>query len=120
MKNIIDIKNEIKFGYQRLFRGYDDRWFWSISNELTPILIDCIKFYKKEGDGYPKDFKNREEWVKILDDILLGFQIKKELYDINVDEFESEDDFIKEYKHLEKIKIKGMKLFSKYYDCLWN
>jgi len=115
-----DVKNEIIWGWQRLFRGYDDRWFWSIADNLTPILIDCIKYYKSKNDSYPTEFKNRKEWDKILDKIIKGFEIKNKIDYLQYEKFKNRDDFIKEYKRLEKIKIKGMKLFAKYYDNLWD
>jgi hypothetical protein len=115
-----DVRNETIWSYQRLFRGYDDRWRWDVAGELTPILIDCLTFYKNETSCYPSSLANREEWNKILDDIILGFKARKEIDFLFQKEFKTDDDLLKEYRKLEKIKIRGMKLFSKYYDSLWD
>jgi hypothetical protein len=120
VENLIsNIKNETKFAYQRLFRGYDDRWYWCIKDEITPILIDCLNFYKKQKEGYPCDFKTREEWLKVIDTMIDGFKAGRDL-DYVGHNFENSKDMVKEYKRLYKIKNKGMKLFAKYYDYFWN
>jgi hypothetical protein len=119
VENLIsNIKNETMWAYQRLFRSYDDRWFWSIKDELTPILIDCLNFYKKQ-DGCPAGVKNKEEWDNIIETMIEGFKAGRDL-DYVGHNFENSEDMVKEYKRLYKIKNKGIKLFAKYYDSLWS
>jgi hypothetical protein len=115
-----DVKNEIMWCFQRIFRGYDDRWHWSIADELTPILIDCLNFYKKSKDGYPCDFKTREEWNNIIETMIEGFKAGRDLEYIYYKKFKSDDELVEEYNRLRKIKDKGKKLFAKYYDNLWS
>ena len=120
IENLIsNIKNNAIFAYQRLVRGYDDRWKWSIKDELTPILIDCLNFYKKQEE-YPCNFKDKEEWNKAIDDMLAGFKAGRDLDYVIYKEFKSDDELVKEYNRLRKIKDKGMKLFSKHYSDLWS
>ena len=120
IENLIsNIKNETKFAYQRLFRGYDDRWYWSIKDELTPILIDCLEFYKKQEE-YPCNFKDKEEWNKIIETMIEGFKAGRDLDYVMYKDFENSEDMVKEYNRLYKIKNKGMKLFAIHYSDLWN
>jgi len=119
IENLIsNIKNETKFAYQRLFHRYDERWFWSIKDELTPILIDCLEFYKKQ-EGCPVGVKDKEEWNKIIETMIEGFKAGRDL-DYVGHNFENSEEIVKEYNRLYKIKNKGMKLFAKYYDSLWS
>lgn len=115
-----NIKNEIVWGWERLFIGYDSRWHWSISDELTPILIDCLNYYKINKEGYPSDFKSKEEFNKTIDIIIDGFKAGRDLDYVGYKDFENSEEIVKEYKRLYKIKKKGLALFVKYYDCFWN
>jgi len=115
-----DVKNETIWAYQRLFRSYDDRWKWDVGGELNPILIDCLTFYKNKTSCYPISVANKEEWNKILETMIEGFKAGRDLDYMNYKEFKSDDELVKEYNCLRKIKNKGMKLFAKHYSDLWS
>jgi len=62
---------------QYLKTGVDDTETWSLDGVLSSYL--CVEFKKikllKELDIYPKCFETKDEWVKILDDVVKGFEI---------------------------------------------
>ena len=96
-------KDEIRYAYQRVFRGFDDKASWHIGYYLAKTLPKIIRQLKEEGHGVPMsmyDIKNgfsfpekqlgsidengdyietegdkaaSEKWNKILDEIADGF-----------------------------------------------
>lgn len=136
---------KLKYFFQRLFRGFDDldKWnaAWYISRKAAPVLREMRKkFYgtsiiKHREDRFgniielsedeifahsnEKDFNapesfSEEEWGAILDDIIFAFQ-----FQIN---FDKEDGTVdeKEYKEGFKRQKRGLKLFSIYFNNLWD
>ena len=90
---------QIKYAWQRVFRGWDDRVVWSIDwylSEMIPIWIKTLKV-KQHGiplemfDGLPYDenycySKEDEEtaenkWFRILDQIAEGFESYHKIQD---------------------------------------
>jgi hypothetical protein len=106
-----DVKNEIKWAYQRVFRGWDDRVIWSIDwylAEYLPVWLEELKNSKHgcpmimvpEGDDsteYTDDDWNivKENWNKTIDIMIDGFRAAKEIMD---GEFPSWDIYHNEYE----------------------
>lgn len=44
LEKLRDIKLEIKWAWQRVFRGYDDRIYWGFDYHLTKIIPAIKKF----------------------------------------------------------------------------
>jgi len=119
---IDDAKYEVKWGFQRMFRGYDDTAFWSLDRYLLDIILPVLKEYRENGhgiaivDGFEeKPFEEQEkEWHRILDSMINSFQMLKE----------DDEDFVihdKEWyeKHYQQIQ-EGLQLFAKHYQTLWD
>lgn len=129
-----------KYALQRLFRGYDDldQWnaAWYIARKSVPVLKamrnnfkgtsikchredrfgDIVELTKEEvfaDDMSPPAF-TEEEWGQILDDIIFAFQWQID-FD-SIDGTVSEDEFKKGNKRQKR----GLKLFSIYYNNLWD
>lgn len=102
-----DLKRTIKYGFQRMFRGYDDTAKWSLDKYLTKIIIPVLKNLKQNGWGYPSKLKNAGEWKKILQEMITTFEILQR-------------DDIKELIKKEKQIQKGLGLFAKWYRNLWD
>ena len=100
--------NEVKWAWQRAFRGYDDRLFWDMSEYLNPIIVDGLKHLRKNAFGYPAGMKNQREWNKILDKMIFSFEYGK-----------FNHSFRKEMKDMKKVQ-EGFDLFAKYYQSLWD
>mgnify|MGYP001179676488 CR=1 FL=1 len=119
---------EVKFAFQRAFRGFDDGAVWSVDAYLATLIPKLLRELKERNVGVPGDvfkegdFKESgevvsqeileqraEEWNVILTDIIEGFEEYsrvQECVGLHPD------------RDLKKFK-KAMKLFSKYYRSLW-
>jgi len=143
-----DIIDYTKCLWQRAFRGYSHRNIWSIDYYLTKIIPLMIKQLKEDTHGYPggEDINSLEEWQKILDKMILGFEAAKriqetknwvendnnEMYTIPSKDGGREikftnpwsDEQVKEFKRLDDLDFEtfneGMELFGKYFFNLWN
>lgn len=86
-----DWPREVKWAWQRVFTGYDERVGWSVYSYLGPIIITALKNFKKDFQesrhcGYPitlfnedgtsneNEKANCEAWVKMLNDMIEGFE----------------------------------------------
>ncbi len=95
------MRNNIKWAWQRLTRGYDDRLFWAMDSYLDPIILAGLKNLKENGMGYPPGI-TQKKWNKVLDTMIEGFEI---------------DTFSE--RNMKKRK-KALVLFAFYYDTLWD
>jgi len=111
-RSIRNVKYEIKYAWQRVFRGYDDRWHFSTYSMIGDTLIKALGGLKKYHTGYPAHLKgNGKEWKQILGEIIKGFKAARKI---------SETFNPKKIKVYNKDFQKGMKLFVKYYFSLWD
>lgn len=99
--------NHIKWAWQRVTRGYDDRLFWSMDEYLDPIIRAGLTHIRKEGLGYPNGL-TKAKWNKILDTMIAGFQPEPNIMTS------------KEWKKWVKNKQKALTLFALYYNQLWD
>ena len=127
------LKNNIKWGWQRLFRGWDDRVIWSIDWYLTRHIPVWLKQLKEQKHGVPNEAFLPEDWDEkigdykpgkfeeaearynqVLDDIIAGFESHQKI--------EDESYWIKdpEYAPLQAKFENGLELFKKYYHTLWD
>jgi len=119
---------------QRGKRGYDEVTWWKLDTVLTDIIIPNLKKLKKRHCGYPGGLTD-EKWEEILDDMIFAWEFKKRIQDSDIlgdarpeesyekmKEFQDELSFITEVPPEEDYDKyqKGMKLFIKYFDNLWD
>ena len=118
-----------KWGFQRMFRGYDDTAYWDLNDYITDIALPVLKEYRNSKTGIPlldgygmdnrnqtdQEFKQMEEtWNMYLDKMILSFELmKKEDMD-----YEHHDQQWYE-EHNKKIE-EGLILFAKYFRGLWD
>lgn len=98
----------MKWGLQRMTRGYDDTLFWDMSEYLNPIIVAGLKNLRDNAHGYPAGFKSQRAWNKILDKMIFSFEYDKFDYPLK-----------KTMKDLNKVE-EGHKLFAEYYSALWD
>lgn len=118
---------EIKWAWQRVFRGWDDRVVWSIDCYLDEKIPEWLERLKKIKHGVPGNFIEfyedgsvdddkiaiaKDLYNKMLDRIINGFKAHKEMNDLSWS-----DPRQKELK--EKFKI-GFALLEEYYETLWD
>lgn len=143
-RKLEDWKYEIKWAWQRVFRGYDDRLTWNLNSYLSEYLPKIIRKMTKNVHGYPRSmnrkakggFKNVKDWKNVLEKIVKGFEaankidrdehvkkikLKKPKKDIFGKDSYIEYKFDKKcYARLLKEFDVGMKLFKLWYFSLWD
>lgn len=117
--------------WQTLRYGYNDTELWDLDNTITKFILPRLKAFRAVKDkGVPsmidtlthseqdklteteqKEYYNKLElqWDDILDQMIQSFQLMHD------DKWKT----IKEYKQHQKQINQGMKLFAKYFQCLW-
>lgn len=119
--------DEIKYAWQRVFRGWDDRVIWSIDIYLTEKIPLWLLKLKEDKQGVPINFfkdgvteftdeeveNARIKWNAELDTMIRGFAASKKIQD---SEYKNDEDF----EFLKSEFEKGMKSFTENYFSLWN
>jgi hypothetical protein len=126
----MDTMRQIKWAYQRVYRGWDDRASWSINYWLDGMMPSILMRLKETSHGIPIKFFEglphdenynygddgdkvaRELWNKELDKIIAGFVCSKK-----IDDWKYETD--EEGEVLQKVFENGMKSFIEHYHSLW-
>lgn len=109
INKIEDLYREIKHGFQRMFRGYDDGAYWNLDGYLTKIALPVLKDYREGGQmGYPARLENVEEWHTILDKIIYAFEL-----------LESDEGYILDEEKEKKVD-EGLALFGENFRSLWS
>lgn len=110
---LLDWRNEVKWAWQRVFRGYDDTAYWCLNDYLAKIINQVTFKLVNEGSGHPTKLTEKK-WKNILNQISFGFGSYLEIQSGFYDEKDPE------YKRLEREFQKGLELFCKYYNNLWD
>lgn len=121
---IEDSLAEIKFAWQRVFRGWDDRAEWSLDHYLAKLIPEVLHMMLKINRGYPvslypegTNFENvpkevddacKKKWKEILIKIIEGFE-----------EYRESECLLSSDNELKKFN-EGFDLFKKYYQNLWD
>lgn len=118
-----DMLREVKYGFQRMFIGYDETASWGLDSYLTEIILPNLIYLRKHKHGVPilgkpsdkLTFKQQERmWNKIMDKVILAFQKLQDW-----DNFDSRLD-IASLKKDQKIIDEGLALFAKHYRSFWD
>ncbi len=123
--------DEIKWTWQRVFRGWDDRVIWSVDWYLAEKIPFWVRRLKKTAgipcemfDELPYENENlftyskeseiiaKNKWEQILENIAIGF----ESYIALCDRIERDDC----YQELTEKYERGFDLFREYFGNLWN
>jgi hypothetical protein len=133
IKNFFNkVFDETKWGFQRMFRGWDDRVIWSIDYHIAEMLPVWIEELVNRHDGIPLEFidevvedfditktisekeSNQADQLYItkMEEIIQGFNSYKKIADY---EYESQEEFEYLYEQYEH----GMDLLKKYFNTLW-
>ena len=115
---------EIRYGFQRMFKGYDSvdtfETFAKFIERYTKILTE----YRKKHCGIPMEFvDSEEEWDAVVDEMLYHLHYMDE--ETVTEELEKNvpEDWHASYKTvgeiMDKHKDAFFELFSKYFFSLW-
>ena len=125
---------EVKYAFQRAFRGWDDTVIWSIDWYLAEMIPIWMRQLKKDTHGIPSMLfregddevidgiyttkpeameRAGKEWDAIMEAVAVGFEsyIAKEEY-----KFETKDREVELTRKIEE----GLDLFRKYFGCFWD
>jgi len=142
------LKNHIVWISQWFKWGFSERQLWSLDHTVTDFILPRLKAYR-HGDGnkhtdgpsgtpllsgynaeemtIEDDVAMREEWLDILDKMILAFEYHKlDMNDVEttntiwLQKEEQWSDYREENERREKIIAEGLGLFAKYYQYLWD
>lgn len=108
---ICNAKIAVKHAWQRVFRGFDDSWYWGLDEKLSEVIPQCVRMIRTKGTGHPAQIK-ANEWKVILKKIEIGFKEYPRMQNCRYNS--------KLYKIKEKKFIEGKKLFFKWFPNLWD
>jgi len=111
-----DLKRELKYAWQRAWRGYDDCDVWGFGDAIIEKIVLILNDFIKLGHSYPSELTS-EEWESILKEMLIYFQNADENY---VDDNYNFDNILDQYNFMQGNLEEGMKLFTKYCYSLWD
>lgn len=128
-----DLFYEIKWGWQRAFRGWDDTAVWSLDQWLDDRLPNIITVLKENKSGIPNDIFEKGEidenghvseenekrahdrWNKELDKMIAGFVASRKLRDLDYNWRDKVEE-----QAIKKVFDEGMQSFVKHYHSLWD
>lgn len=70
---IRDLYYICKYGFQRMFRGYDDTQVFNLDLGLIKYLYNVLKDFRAHCQGYPNNYTS-EEWLAMLDEMVWCFK----------------------------------------------
>lgn len=89
---------------------------WSLYNNIALFILPRLKMFREKTIGVPGGFRSIKAWHKVLDKMIWSFEmLTREDEDSDMppkDWSKSNDEYYKEVD-------KGIKLFAKYFQCLW-
>ena len=100
---------ELKYAWQRAYKGYDDPMVWSIDNGFIQLYLEILKDFKNSHNSRPHKLTD-EEWGNIIDEMI------ECLSKMSID-FPPYD---KDYEEQIKYKDRFFELFGKYFYHLWD
>lgn len=109
---LFELKCNIKYFFQRKFKGYSDVDYWNADMAIAKYAIPLIK-YQKKTNRTPGGL-TQKKWHNILDKIIYSlehFADEEKWCHFNTQE---------EYEEAEKKIDAGMKLFAKWFAALWS
>ena len=104
---------EIKWFFQRGFRGYDDRMVFSFYSQFAELAVKVLIHYRKIQMSLPIGMSEKE-WNKIVDKIIEAFKAVPEIHEATWDMDKAK------LKELKKTFIDGMDLLKEHYQNLWD
>jgi len=105
--------NEVKWFFQRIHKGWRDCDVWSIDYYLSTIIPQMVRHLRDTTHSYPYRL-GEKRWKRILTTIAEGFEENQKIVN---------GDYILhtiQYKEASTKAKRGMALFIKYYNNLWD
>ena len=114
--------------YQRSKRGYAWVDVWNMEDWFMRTAKPMLVHLKENGMSYPMEFKDRDEWCAVLDEMIacLDFMDEDKVYTfLGFSQYEdcwrmTQEDIQKVYEMRENNKNRFFELFSKHFYDLWD
>ena len=103
----------IRRGIQYLRRGFSDYQLWSLDDTISRFVYPRLKRFKEGNISFPGGCINEDEWDKILDKMILAFQLHSTQWEWDTEV--GNDECNRRYD----IICEGMELFGKHFMNLW-
>ena len=138
----LNIHRKLRFLFQRVRWGFSDRDLWNFDTTIAKFMIPRLKRFSKIKHSYPGwNFETDsemsfEEWTEILSKIINAFEvflmddpdieyIKEAWIDDggcfhSITDPDLEEKFKVEQERRQKVVKEGLKLFSIYFESLWD
>lgn len=115
----------VKEFFRRVFRGYSNYEVYEMHHWHSDHMVTLLKDLRKTKVGHPcrVGCETEEEWDKIIDEMIDGFEAAIAISDYSYVPLGEEINGKKlreEYDKLEKKFDRGMSLFHEYYFDLWD
>lgn len=114
---------EIRYGFQRMFKGYDAVDTFETFAKFIERYSKILTEYRKHHVGYCGEM-TEEEWDEVIDEMIYHLKYMDELTVIEELEKDVPDNWSASYKTVGEIldnhKNKFFELFSKYFYHLWD
>jgi hypothetical protein len=99
-------RRQLRFAWQRVFRGYDDLAVWDFHSWHTTSVINILTELQKHSNGYPAGM-TEEQWAITLKGLIDAFKAIKE------------GDELADGEHQRRIDF-AFRAFATYYQYLWD
>lgn len=100
------MKRQIKWFWQRLTRGFDDRETWSLETTIAEYILPRLVRFKEINNCHPHDMTEKQ-WDAYLSDMIYAMRFSALQWETN----ESDWDFVR----IEN----GRESLFKFYGHLW-
>jgi len=120
----------IKRPLQRAIRGYDESAHWSLDYHFCKVILPPLKELREKTHGHPSTIDSFDEWKKILDEMIEGFELADKMTDgfaIFQEDFDKLPDHMKKVyqkPHCEIIskekRDRAFDLFKEHFHALWD
>lgn len=121
--NIRDVYFEIYYGFQRMFKGYDEVDTFETFAKFVERYSKILTSYRKHHCGYCGEM-TEEEWDAVIDEMIYHLHYMDEETVTEELERDVPDDWsvstITVYEVMDKHKDAFFELFSKYFYHLWD
>ena len=104
------IKYELKYAWQRAWRGYDDSMVFNLDYGFVELYREILKDFKENLHGYPGTM-TEEEWDDVLDEMIGNLD---RIYYVL---FKSDND---DADLVEQEKDRFFELFKEHFWSLWD
>jgi hypothetical protein len=112
-----DIRFNVRMGWQRLTRGYDDSLVWGFCDVFPDMMVKILTQLEEKRWGHPSGLTDKQ-WSKILNQMIDGFKAVEEKE--NLEFVAGSDKYLKAIRPYNRRIYKALDLFKTYFFNLWD